>query len=387
MLKSRFEVVGKEALMASLPLEPSVPMCIRKGCLVSVMAGGAHGSGKTASLVIGHKWVNFWTNLARFRSWNSSLYHVLTTSGKENRALVAPNISRGSPWLSALKLVVSILSKNSKGITITDPQRSIYPLELDGTQDWNVWGRDSLIAFEQNDSLDIKPASLSSSLKRDALFSHSHKYQVVTGRGSVLLGGYGDIYSIELKNSTDDIVINAQNILAVSGKGQTETMNAIENNPFIISHTAASNIPEFTSNVQELAAFEDPKQQQTQTIVQKTVKEAARASKAVWHWISYVYKKTVIFSNNNGHNITSPAFVKIKGPRTIIIQTSHETTQPVSVSTVDILPRTVENAIPEVVETPKAKSDSYINYATVQPDGNVTFRSVSNFNETIAGRY
>lgn len=376
MLKRGIEVLGRDSL-AKVPLEPSVPVYVRKGCLVSLKRVEPSDSKlvSVSSAVLSHRWVNFWTNLVRFRSVNVSLYHTVTVTGRDHAALVAPNVANGSVIVTFLKLLANLLAKDRKGITVANPTRTVYPLDLDGTQDWNVWGRDSIIAYEGNESLVVKPAPLSKSV-----FGHRKNYQVLTGRGNVILSGCGNVYAIDLKTPEDDIVINSQNILAVSGTSQLDIANSIGQNPFLISYKDAKPLANFTPNLEESA--EKP----VSSAVVQVKDQVVDVSKRVWSWISFIYKKTVIHSNNNGQNIASPAFVRIQGPRTVIMQTSHETNKPLSVSTVDILPRTIEHAIPEKSKvSQETQASGYFSYAEVGADGKIKFRSVSDFSESING--
>lgn len=375
MLKRGVEVLGRDSL-AKVVLEPSVPVYVRKGCLMSLKRVQAHDSKLVgvSNAVLSHRWVNFWSNLLRFRSVNVSLYHSVTVTGSDHTILVAPNVAGGSQFVTFLKLLANLLAKDRKGITVTNPARTVYPLVLDGTRDWNVWGRDSILAFEGNESLAVKPAPITKSV-----FGHRKNYQVLTGRGNVVLSGYGNVYAIDLKTPEDDIVINAQNILAVSGTSQLEIGTAIGENPFLISiNDDTKDLAKFTPNLEETGG----KTRDSPLVQYKD--QALRATKQVWSWISFIYRKVVIYSNNNGQNIASPAFVCIKGPRTVLMQTSHETTKPLSVSTVDVLPRTFEHTVEEKSEPIQEKTPTgYFSYAEVGTDGKVRFRSVSDFSESI----
>ncbi|KAL3230193.1 Altered inheritance of mitochondria protein 24, mitochondrial [Nakaseomyces bracarensis] len=370
MLKKGIEVLGRNSL-AMVPLEPSVPVYVRKGCLVSLRRVEQVVNVGESRAVLSHRWVNFWSNLARFRSWNVSLYHTVNVTGKNQAALVAPNVASRSLLVTVLKLLANILAKDRKGITVTSPTRTVYPLELDGTQDWDVWGRDSIIAFEGNESLSVKPAPLTKSI-----FGSRKNYQVITGRGNAILSGYGNVYAIDLNTAEDDVVINTQNVLAVSGTSQLDISNAISENPFLISYKDSTVLTDFTPNLESV---------EKQSSSAKAKDQVLGFTKGVCNWISFVYKKTVIYSNNNGQNIASPAFVRIQGPRTVIMQTSHETNRPVSVSTVDIIPRTIEHSIPEADDKQEEKATGYFSYAEVGADGKVRFRSVSDFSESING--
>ncbi|AQZ15513.1 AIM24 (YJR080C) [Zygosaccharomyces parabailii] len=333
---TRFQVLGQPATMASLVIPPSIPLYVRRGCLISL-----HGA---KSLSMNYEWIHFWFNLLRYGSVRASVYHKLVSTSIFN-ALVAPNFlsNRLGPWL---------------GLS-SSPFRTLCLLNLDGSADWNVWGKDTVVAYESNSSLRIKPP-------RPAIFSRvkpvfSSRYQTVQGRGNVLLSGSGSVYTVELKDAKDEIVIRSEHLLAVSGSNRRDIASAISEQTLAPPDGTVKKVPgeasRFFESIRELDG--------------RLFLESSRGLLVkVWNWSRHVYSKMI-----NGPT----RFLKIKGPRSLLIQSSYNV----------YLPATPlgKNNGDELLARPETlthqPSKDYFNYATISKDGNVNFQSTPNFNETV----
>ncbi|CAR28851.1 ZYRO0F13420p [Zygosaccharomyces rouxii] len=333
---TKFQVLGQPATMASLIVPPSIPLYVRRGCLVSL-----HGAEK---LSMNYEWVHFWSNLIHYRSIKPSIYHKLVSTSKFN-ALVAPNFlsNRIGPWL---------------GLS-SSPFRTLCLLNLNGSADWNVWGQDSVVAYENNSSLSVQPPNPFLIRLRSQAFSS--KYQTVQGRGNVLLSGSGSVYTVDLKDAKDEIIIRSEHLLAVSGANRREITNAI-------TEQKLSPPPEMTRKVPSEAGrfFESIRELDGRLFWD--------SSKAVgikfWNWTRRIYSRLI-----NGPT----KYLKIQGPRTLLIQSSYNVYLPAS----PINRNSVEQQWAKPDSLAQNPSKNYFNYASVSTNGNVEFEATPNFNETV----
>lgn len=333
---TKFQVLGQPATMASLVVPPSIPLYVRRGCLVSL-----HGAEK---LSMNYELVHFWSNLLRYKSVKPSLYHKLVSTSKFN-ALVAPNFlsNRIGPWL---------------GLS-SSPFRTLCLLNLNGSADWNVWGKDSVVAYENNSSLSVHPPNPFFIRRRRKAFSS--KYQTVQGRGNVLLSGSGSVYTVDLKDSKDEIIIRSEHLLAVSGANRREITNAITDQKL-------SPPPEFTKKVPSEAGrfFESIKERDGRLFWNSTKALGIKFC----NWTRSIYARII-----NG-----PAkYLKISGPRTLLIQSSYNVYLPAS----PISRNSAEQQLIKPSSLTQNPTKNYFNYVNVAKNGKVEFESTPDFNETV----
>ena len=103
---------------------------------------------------------------------------------------------------------------------------------MDGKTDWNIFGKDAILAFEQNSSLEVSPS-------KDKLQFNKYQnmnFQVLKGRGNVLLSGRGSILEVNLEHKYDKILVHYNNILAVNGVSQIDIKNSVSNR--LLSYSA-----------------------------------------------------------------------------------------------------------------------------------------------------
>lgn len=331
-----FQVLGQPATMASLIVPPSIPLYVRRGCLVSL-----HGAEK---LSMNYEWVHFWSNLLRYRSIKPSIYHKLVSTSKFN-ALVAPNFlsNRIGPWL---------------GLS-SSPFRTFCLLNLNGSADWNVWGQDSVVAYENNSSLSVQPPNPFFIRRRRQAFSS--KYQTVQGRGNVLLSGSGSVYTVDLKNPKDEIIIRSEHLLAVSGANRREIANAV-------TEQKLSPPPEMTRKVPSEAGrfFESIREYDGRLFRDSTKALGIK----FWNWTRRIYARLI-----NGPT----KYLKICGPRTLLIQSSYNVYLPAS----PIARNYVEQQLIKPSSLTQSPTKNYFNYASVSKNGNVEFESTPDFSETV----
>lgn len=320
---TRVRVLGQPPTLASLEVPPSIALYVRKGCLTSL-----HGA---PSVTMSYEWIGFWSNLLRYGTLKPAVYQKLISTTRFD-ALVAPNFlsNRLGPRL---------------GLS-SSPFRTLCLLDLDGTTDWNVWGKNSIVAFEGNTSLEMKPPKWS--LLKKHLFSS--KYNVLKGRGSVLLSGSGSVYTIQLKDAADEILLRSEHLLAINGSTQLDINDSITE--------------------QDLAP---PPQQRKETRVEPfrefDIKMFFQFSRdlivTLWNRSKSLYSYLL-----NGPT----KFLRIKGPRTLLVQSSYNVYLPASNASPGV-------TIPADLTTQPSKD--YLNYVSISKDGQVDFESTADFSQTV----
>ncbi|CCE91199.1 Aim24p TDEL_0C03100 [Torulaspora delbrueckii] len=318
---TRVRVLGQPPTLASLVVPPSIALYVRKGCLTSL-----HGS---PSINMSYEWIGFWSNLLRYGTLKPAIYHKLISTTKFD-ALVAPNFlsNRLGPRL---------------GLS-SSPFRTLCLLNLDGTSDWNVWGKNSIVAFEGNTSLELRPPRLN--LFRNPLFSS--KYLVLKGRGNVLLSGSGSVYTIQLKDASDEIILRSEHLLALNGSTQLDINESI---------TEQSLIPqeEVKKVVEPFREFDIKMFFQ---ISRDLIATLWNRSKSIYSYLK------------NGPT----KFLKIKGPRTLLVQSSFNVYLPAS---------NVNPGVTTAAKLTTQPSKDYLNYVSVSNNGQVDFQSTADFQQSV----
>lgn len=345
---SRFKLVDQNGQIASITVQPDIPICIKKDCLVSIH--------NLNHLSLSYKWLNFWSNLIKFRSFRSSLFHKIIGSSTME-ILASPNFQKSGR------------SSNSS--------RTLSVLNLTGTKDWNVFGKDSIIAFEQNSSLEIKspilptPRILASGSLKSRL---PPKFQILNGRGNVLVCGGGSVYSMELIDENDKILVNSRNILAINGQSQLDIANSVERQEL---HVEAANIEDSGKRVPKLI---------TNPTLQSAYGHTTRFFKRLGSWFRNQYEKRYIYGIDS-------YFMKVKGPRTILIQTHEMTTSKDNIlSKITSKGHVKRNTEDDVNDTLEERVANDVNskiielanrpslfIATVSKNGKIDFQSTSKF--------
>ncbi|EDO16592.1 hypothetical protein Kpol_520p13 [Vanderwaltozyma polyspora DSM 70294] len=342
-----FNAIGEPSTMASLSVPPRIPLYIRRGCIVSLYN---NKSSKDSNISMTHEWKSIIFNLFSYSSITSSLF-IKLTSDKSFGLLVAPNFTSN---------IIPLLSKNSYSTLCT--------LNLNGSADWNIWGKNSIVAYEGNTSLNIVSNPLfnwRSVFKKRPIYSR--KFQTIAGRGNVLLSGSGSIYTIELKTKEDEIVIKSECLLGISGSTQLEIKDSISEQKYI-SNDIIDQKPQ--------PVLKDVKLSDLNKL---TKEEYKIYFKDLYHLTSWWIKKTYIKWISG-----STKFLKVKGPRNVLIQTGHNVYLP----NIPTKKQETNLSVPEesllTERDAQVKSEmKYTNYVTISRSGDVKFQSTPNFNETI----
>ncbi|QLL31549.1 hypothetical protein HG536_0B04130 [Torulaspora globosa] len=319
----QFRVLGQPPTLASLVIPPSIPLYVRKGCLTSL-----HGS---ASISMAYEWIGFWSSLLRYGTLKPAMYHRLVSSAQFD-ALVAPNFlsNRLGPRL---------------GLS-SSPFRTLCLLNLDGLSDWNVWGKDSIVAFEDNTSLELRPPAFGFSKS-----PFSSQYTTLKGRGNVLLSGSGSVYTIQLKDASDEIILRSEHLLAISGSSLLDIDEAV-------TETALGQPAKQGGKAAE---------EQREFDIKMFFQISSEIVSAVWNRTKQIYSYVM-----NGPT----KFLKIKGPRNLLVQSSYNVYLPAS-------SKSAGPAIGEPMALTYKPSKNYLSYVSVSKDGEVEFQSTADFQDTV----
>ncbi|SCU89313.1 LAME_0E02938g1_1 [Lachancea meyersii CBS 8951] len=341
-LESKFKTLGTPATLCSASLPASLPLYVRRGCIVSL-----HNA---QDLHIEHNWLGVTWSMVKYGSWRPALFHKLISPRPFN-ALVAPNVnhSRLASWF---------------GIS-SQPFRTLCLLTLDGSQDWYVFGENSLIGYEGNTSLDIKNSGFFSA-RSSAL---PNAYRVLQGRGNALLSGAGSVYTIELSDECDELILKSEHLLAISSKNALDARNSVSEYRLTSPNTSKEiSKPSFTDS-----PAVSPESEHSETFGLKQFGQVtSSAFIAVWNWTKHVYTVWV-----NGR----AKYLKIRGPRSLLVQSSHNVLMPATQTSQPVL----RNHIAEKpLSIPALNSKDYLSYVTVRPDGKVEFKSTQNFDSRVA---
>ena len=135
------------------------------------------------------------------------------------------------------------------------------------------------------------------------------KFQILSGRGNVLVCGGGSVYSIELIDDNDKILVNSRNILAINGQSQLDIANSVERQEL---HVEAAEIGDGSSGKRVPKFITNP-------TLQSAYGHTVRFFRRMGSWFRNQYEKRYIYGIDS-------YFMKVKGPRTILLQTHEMTT-------------------------------------------------------------
>lgn len=274
---NHFKLLNKSSTLAQITLvNKDVPVMIRKDSLLAIHTDTTDDN----CLTISKEHVNPIWNILKFKSLKSSNFNRIQLT--KDYITSIKQLDEFDNCKTPIQLLVSSNKQNN----------SMYHLTLDGAYDWNVWGSQSILAFEQNTSLELIP---SNRILFDKL-SNMPDFNILKGRGNVLINGQGTIIKVDLKNPYDKMIVNYKNLLAISGKSQIDINNSINNRLLNTSDNFK------TLNWQILPTFKWG----------NYLKYFFISYKNVFNGISYYY-------NNWKYGYPSN-FLEINGPRTVLLQ-------------------------------------------------------------------
>lgn len=274
---NHFKLLNKSSTLAQITLvNKDVPVMVRKDSLLAIHTDTTDDN----CLTISKEHVNPIWNILKFKSLKSSNFNRIQLT--KDYITSIKQLDEFDNCKTPIQLLVSSNKQNN----------SMYHLTLDGAYDWNVWGSQSILAFEQNTSLELIP---SNRILFDKL-SNMPDFNILKGRGNVLINGQGTIIKVDLKNPYDKMIVNYKNLLAISGKSQIDINNSINNRLLNTSDNFK------TLNWQILPTFKWG----------NYLKYFFISYKNVFNGISYYY-------NNWKYGYPSN-FLEINGPRTVLLQ-------------------------------------------------------------------
>lgn len=276
-IPNRFKLLNKSSTLAQITLiNKDVPVMVRKDSLLAIHTNTTDDD----CLTISKEHINLVWNILKFKSFRSSNFNRIKLT---KTYITSINQKDGfDNCKTPIQLLVSSNNQNN----------SIYHLNLDGAYDWNIWGSQSILAFEQNTSLELIP---SNRILFDKLSSMTD-FNILKGRGNVLINGRGTIIKIDLKDPYDKMMVNYKSLLAISGKSQIDINNSINNKLLNTSDNFK------TFKWQTLPTFKWG----------NYLKYLFISYKNVFNGISYYYNNWKYGYPNN--------FLEINGPRTILLQ-------------------------------------------------------------------
>lgn len=219
------ELLNSQETIAKISFPNTTEFYIRKGSLLSLycQSGSETNDSKGKyqpfpldSMTITNETINKWSNLMAYSSLSASSFQKISSTLQLNDSTAHINI---------------LLSSNFNSSSNKLPNKSIYPIKLDGTTDWHIFKNDSILAFERSLNLKFNQSILNNFKNITATIKERHlfnkNFQILKGRGSVLLFGQGSIIPIQLKNLSDEVLVDSSNLIAINGTSQLDINNAI----------------------------------------------------------------------------------------------------------------------------------------------------------------
>ncbi|KAI5953259.1 AIM24 [Candida jiufengensis] len=369
---AHFKTIGIPPTILSIDSPPSVPIFLKRGSLLSIYGLKNYINNKSHIQNIRNtiEYPHFW----------SSLWYW----GK---------IQTYQKLISTIPFSV-LVSFSTK----TTQQNTFVNLIIDGKTDWAVLQNNSIQVYTGNSlliTLHSIPKYISKQLSKKlnirrietGLKSFLNRgYKLVSGRGQIALIGNGGIYSLNLAEG-EEILINKKSILAITVNGPFDLENCI------VCDTSLSTNLNTIANLDKLK-IEKPKE------VVILSNEAVPSNKPVlvqptaWDQIKISYQKTLIVLSNivksiryyynysktklNIFLLGNSEFVKIIGPRNILIQSSSIKSTTKSIKN---LP-TYQQLNTKEFEGNKNPQD-YLSYVTINPEKEVVFENTPNFQKTV----
>lgn len=139
---NQFKLLNKSSTLTQITLlNKDVPIMVRKNSLLAIHTDTMEDN----CLTISKEHINPFWNILTFKSFKSSSFNKIQLNKDYiDSAIHVDDFDKGK---MPIQLIVSSNKQNN----------SIFHLNLDGKYDWNVWGAQSILAFERNTSLELIP--------------------------------------------------------------------------------------------------------------------------------------------------------------------------------------------------------------------------------------
>ncbi|KAI5959618.1 AIM24 [Candida pseudojiufengensis] len=391
---AKFKTIEIPPTLLSIDSPPSVPIYLKRGSLISIF--GLKNYNNTTNNSISNirntiEYPHFWQKLWLFNGLIQPFQKIIST------------------------IPFSILvSTNTKITTLNE--KTFINLIIDGKTDWAILNPNSIHVYTGNSliiTLHSIPKFISKQLSKQlklkkrietGLKSFKTKgYSLVSGRGQIALTGNGEIYQINLKQD-EEIILNKNFLLGITVNGPFDLENCIliDNS---LSNSISTNNPIIKSPAKDIdtnvVVVEDidskkpiPKNQPVlvQPSAWDQIKISFAKTKAILHNISnhiHHYYNILKLKWNNFY-LGNSQFIKIIGPRNILIQSSPGINSSLrqsifSNSSTTKKIKTYEQIISEpITSKSNLSSKDYLSYVTIDSkDNNVKFENTPNFKDSI----
>ncbi|QPG73151.1 hypothetical protein FOA43_000457 [Brettanomyces nanus] len=291
------ETLGNPKSTLSLTIPPSVPVYVKRGSLISIFmadSGANLDTAVTSTLRINQPIRRF-----LYGGFTSTYQRLLSTVSLN---LMISAYSKGGPLSS---FMFSTKAQSTK---------TFCNIAMDGTMDWALLDPKSLHVYTGNNLLvtsQMLPKKTNGKKKLDTgLYSlFQSGYTLLTGRGYVSLVGSGSIFKLGLARD-EEIYIKQANLLATTIKDVSELSSGYFIGKNIDNKTFAKSVKVKAKKEVGLGELETTKSRLSwfgafKSMLVKVLSILASSQARV--------SKLVAF---NGR------YIKVKGPRTLLIQTS-----------------------------------------------------------------
>ncbi|KAK6201157.1 altered inheritance of mitochondria protein 24, mitochondrial [Scheffersomyces amazonensis] len=358
---AEFKALGSPQSILSINSPPSVPVFVRRGSLLSIYGFNSSSSISTVT-----------SNLEIIDPIKRLFYGGYVSSYQK--------LISTTPF----SLLVSSISRNFTLFKKSE-NKTFASLLLDGSNDWAILSKDALQVYTGNSlniGMYVLPSIISKRLSKIlkttrtstglCKFSRSG-YTLLTGRGQVGLVGNGTIYNINLQED-EELLINQQNLLGITVNGPYDLQNCI------IKYSFPTNDISTVGKTQVIKKKE-------LSFVGTLKSNATGASKLrllgslfgnYFKTISsyFSYSKKSIYNTLVGNQ----NFVKVIGPRNILVQSNTSESAFLSQSKSSLPPPSVDGTTFHKI---KRTSSDYLSYVTIKPDRSTSFKSTPDFKESV----
>lgn len=340
----RIEAVGNPSYAASVSLSPSLSVNIRRGSLLALQGDSANVSIKPLYLNV----------LKRFLYGNLSSRYTQIVSTEPAQLLVSAKAETALPWI----------------FRVANP-KAIAALELDGKSDWALFKRDALQLFG-GPSLTVETVKVPQRISRQlaktlklrtridtGLFSWLRPgYTFVGGRGIIGVLGNCQIYSVVVAEG-EEAAFNKSCMVGLSVNGPKDLQNCVVKFDQAPVHVPAVIIP--PPRVKQIQSWSD-----------------FVINLKHYSWIAAKSLKDAYFFVRR-HTSETPGFVKVIGPRTVLLQSGVPHDQYEKTFALPSL-ESYGTVVPSQDKEFSRKPADYLNNVYVGPKG-VTIESTESFVE------
>lgn len=354
-----FTSLGSPPSVISINSPPSVPIYLRRGSLLSIY--GIQEISSIDSVRSSLEFPLFWKRFIYGGGFISGYQKLISTTPF---SILVSSISR------------KVFGKNTSKLFVN--------LILDGGTDWAVLNKDAIQVYAGN-SLNLGifkiPNYISKKLSRKlkvssrsttGLFSwFKMGYTLITGRGNVGLVGNGNIYNLNL-NENEEILINKNNLLAITVNGPYDLPNCIIKYQFPVKESV-------TAKKQEII-------QKPKLLEPNAWGQIIYRVNQIGNWFKTIIKfvqKYTIGARETSYNylVGNQEFIKIIGPRNLLLQSNVQNSYIPPIRRSSSSSKVVNNTEP-VLENKKSSND-YLSYVTIEPGKGAVFKSTPDFKETV----